>query len=166
MEETVKKIRRTIGIIIDTAASFAIYALIALLVLFIAGQVRHYYDVGYGVFSQVSKDAKGTGITAPVVVTEGMKAADLAQQLEEEGLIASAGTFLLQEKVSDYAGIYKPGTYILSSEMTTEEMMQIISGTVESPYALPEEGAAQEGAAVQEGAAQEGAAAQEASGGE
>ena len=165
MEETVKKIRRTIGIIIDTAASFAIYALIALLVLFIAGQVKHYYDVGYGVFSQVSKDAKGTGITAPVVVTEGMKAADLAQQLEEEGLIASAGTFLLQERVSDYAGMYKPGTYILSSEMTTEEMMQVISGTVESPYALPEKGAAGEEAA-QEGAPQEGAAAPETGGGE
>ena len=127
-----KKIRRTIGIIIDTAASFAIYALIALLVLFIAGQVKHYYDVGYGVFSQVSKDAKGTGITAPVVVTEGMKAADLAQQLEEEGLIASAGTFLLP---------------------------------VESPYALPEKGAAGEEAA-QEGAPQEGAAAPETGGGE
>ena len=137
----IKKIRRTIGIIIDTAASFAIYALIALLVLYIAGQVRHYYDVGYGIFSQISKDAKGTGITAPIVVTEGMKASDLAEQLEAAGLIESSRTFLLQEKVSDYAGMYKPGTYILSSEMTTEDMMRIISGTEPSPYALEGENA-------------------------
>ena len=138
---TFKKVRKTIGIIIDTAASFAIYGLIAVLVLFFAGQVKHYYDVGYGVFSQVSKDAKGTGITAPIVITEGMTATELADELEDAGLIESTRTFLLQEKVSDYSGMYMPGTYILSSEMTTEEMMQVISGTVPSPYAVPEEGA-------------------------
>lgn len=161
-----RKIRRTIGIIIDTVASFAIYALIALLILYIAGQVRHYYDVGYGVFSQVSKDAKGTGITAPIVVTEGMKASDLASQLESAGLVESSSTFLLQEKVSDYAGMYKPGTYILSSEMTTEEMMRIISGTEVSPYAIEgQSGAGATGEAAGEAAAQP-PAADEGTGGE
>ena len=54
----------------------------------------------------------------------------------------SARLFLIQEKVSDYAGMYVPGTYALSSEMTTEEIMRVISGKEPSPYELPEEAAA------------------------
>ena len=65
-----------------------------------------------------------------------------------------------QEKVSDYSGKYIPGSYALSSEMTTEEIMRVISGTEPSPY-TPPEGAAQEaGAAAAPGAAEQ--AAQEA----
>ena len=115
-----KKLRTTIGVIIDTLGSVIIYVLIAAAILFMAGQAKHYYDVGYGVFSQ------------------------LGQQLEEEGLIESARLFLIQERVSDYAGQYVAGTYALSSEMTTEDIMKVISGTEVSPYATTSEPAEEE----------------------
>ena len=130
-----RKVLSTIGVIIDTMGSLIIYAMIALAVLFMAGQAKHYYDVGYGVFSQPSKDAPGTGKVVLFTVEEGVSTTHLAEQLDSEGLVESAQQFIIQERVSDYAGKYVPGTYALSSEMTTEEIMRVISGTEESRFA-------------------------------
>ena len=84
-----RKMRTTIGIVIDTLGSIIIYAVIALAILFMAGQAKHYYDVGYGVFSQQGKDARGTGKVVAFTVEEGIKAPKLAEQLEEQGIIES-----------------------------------------------------------------------------
>ena len=130
-----KKALRTVGVIVDTMGSLIIYGLIALAILFMAGQAKHYYDVGYGIFSQQSKDAPGTGKVVMYTVEEGLTAAKLGQQLEEQGIVESARLFLIQEKVSDYSGKYVVGTYALSSEMTTEEIMRVISGTEVSRFA-------------------------------
>ena len=137
-----RKMRTTIGVVIDTLGSIIIYAVIAAAILFMAGQAKHYYDVGYGVFSQQGKDARGTGKVVAFTVEEGVKAPKLAEQLEEQGIIESARLFLIQERVSDYAGMYVAGTYALSSEMTTEEIMRVISGKEASPYEMPVEEAA------------------------
>ena len=147
-----KKALRTVGVIVDTMGS-----LIALAILFMAGQAKHYYDVGYGIFSQQSKDAPGTGKVVMYTVEEGLTATKLGQQLEEQGIIESARLFLIQEKVSDYSGKYVPGSYALSSEMTTEEIMRVISGTEPSPY-TPPEGAEQEAESAAAPAATEQAA--------
>lgn len=144
-----RKMRTTIGIVIDTLGSIIIYAVIALAILFMAGQAKHYYDVGYGVFSQQGKDARGTGKVVAFTVEEGIKAPKLAEQLEEQGLIESARLFLIQERVSDYAGMYVAGTYALSSEMTTEEIMRVICAKEASPYEMPEQPAAEEPAAAE-----------------
>ena len=130
-----KKALRTVGVIVDTMGSLIIYGLIALAILFMAGQAKHYYDVGYGIFSQQSKDAPGTGKVIMYTVEEGLTAAKLGEQLEEQGIVESARLFLIQEKVSDYSGKYVVGTYALSSEMTTEEIMRVISGTEVSRFA-------------------------------
>ena len=130
-----KKALRTVGVIIDTMGSLIIYGLIALAILFMAGQAKHYYDVGYGIFSQQSKDAPGTGKVIMYTVEEGLTASKLGAQLEEQGIVESARLFLIQEKVSDYSGKYVVGTYALSSEMTTEEIMRVISGTEVSRFA-------------------------------
>jgi UPF0755 protein len=152
--------RTTIGIVIDTLGSIIIYAVIALAILFMAGQAKHYYDVGYGVFSQQGKDARGTGKVVAFTVEEGITAPKLAEQLEEQGIIESARLFLIQERVSDYAGMYVAGTYALSSEMTTEEIMRVISGKEASPYEMPAE-PAPEAPAAEEAAPAEAAPAQE-----
>ena len=130
-----KKVRTTIGIVIDTLGSLIIYALIAGAILFMIGQAKHYYDVGYGVFSQQGKDARGTGKVVMFTVEEGATAIKIGEKLEAEGIIESARLFVIQEKVSDYSGKYVPGTYALSSEMTTEEIMRVISGTEVSRFA-------------------------------
>lgn len=151
-----RKMRTTIGVVIDTLGSIIIYAVIAAAILFMAGQAKHYYDVGYGVFSQQGKDARGTGKVVAFTVEEGVKVTKLAEQLEEQGIIDSARLFLIQERVSDYAGMYVAGTYALSSEMTTEEIMRVISAKEASPYEMP----VKEAAPAAEPAAEEAPAAE------
>lgn len=151
-----RKMRTTIGGVIDTLGSIIIYAVIAAAILFMAGQAKHYYDVGYGVFSQQGKDARGTGKVVAFTVEEGVKVTKLAEQLEEQGIIDSARLFLIQERVSDYAGMYVAGTYALSSEMTTEEIMRVISAKEASPYEMP----VKEAAPAAEPAAEEAPAAE------
>lgn len=155
-----RKMRTTIGVVIDTLGSIIIYAVIAAAILFMAGQAKHYYDVGYGVFSQQGKDARGTGKVVAFTVEEGVKVTKLAEQLEEQGIIDSARLFLIQERVSDYAGMYVAGTYALSSEMTTEEIMRVISAKEASPYEMPVEPAAEDAAPAAEPAAEEAPAAE------
>lgn len=151
-----RKMRTTVGGVIDTLGSIIIYAVIAAAILFMAGQAKHYYDVGYGVFSQQGKDARGTGKVVAFTVEEGVKVTKLAEQLEEQGIIDSARLFLIQERVSDYAGMYVAGTYALSSEMTTEEIMRVISAKEASPYEMP----VKEAAPAAEPAAEEAPAAE------
>lgn len=152
-----RKMRTTIGIVIDSLGTIVIYGLIIAAILFMAGQAKHYYDVGYGVFSQQGKDARGTGKVVAFTVEEGVTATKLGNQLEEQGIVESARLFLIQEKVSDYAGMYVPGTYALSSEMTTEEIMRVISGKEPSPYELPQEEPAAEEPAAETPAVEQGA---------
>ena len=150
-----RKMRTTIGVVIDTLGSIIIYAVIAAAILFMAGQAKHYYDVGYGVFSQQGKDARGTGKVVAFTVEEGVKVTKLAEQLEEQGIIDSARLFLIQERVSDYAGMYVAGTYALSSEMTTEEIMRVICAKEASPYEMPAAPAAEEAAPAEQAPAEE-----------
>lgn len=123
-----KKKRISAGSIIDTVFSLLIYAVILVAVIFIIGQARHYYEVGYALFDQQALDAPGTGVTSPITITEGMTASQVGDMLEASGLVGSSRNFVLQEKVSTYADTFVPGTYTLSSEMTADEMMEILSG--------------------------------------
>ena len=149
-----KKVRATIGIVIDTLGSLIIYGLIAGAILFMAGQAKHYYDVGYGVFSQQGKDAIGTGKVVLYTVEEGATATKVGADLEAQGIVESARLFVIQEKVSDYSGKYVVGTYALSSEMTTEQIMRVLSATEPSPYTPPEEAVPAEAQPAQQPAQQ------------
>lgn len=123
-----KKKRISAGSVVDTIFSLLIYAVILIAIVFIIGQARHYYQVGYALFDQEALDAPGTGVTSPITITEGMTAEQVGDMLEASGLVGSSRIFVLQEKVSDYADMFVPGTYTLSSEMTADEMMTVLSG--------------------------------------
>ena len=45
----------------------------------------------------------------------------------ENGLIEDRLTFLIQERLSEYHNEWKAGTYTLSTEMTTDEILAAIS---------------------------------------
>ena len=88
------------------------------------------YQYGQRVFNEPPMSA-GTGRAVTVVVNEGDTAKEIAAMLEKKGLIRDAELFIIQEMLSEYKDKMKPGTYVLSTSMTTEEMMQIMSKGVE-----------------------------------
>ena len=51
--------------------------------------------------------------------------------LEENKLIPDGTVFVVQEKLSEYAGEMKPGVYVLNTSMTAEKMIAVMSGNLE-----------------------------------
>ncbi len=121
MGDTTKDINRVTGAIIRVSLRLIIYALIVLLLY---EGVTAGFSFGYAVFAgkAVSEEP---GVTFTVVVEEDQDAAEVGEMLEEMGLIENRYIFLVQAIFYDYE-IY-PGTYELSTTMTSKEMLEELS---------------------------------------
>ncbi len=84
------------------------------------------YEIGYRVFAEEPvSSGEGTDIT--VTISEGMDSGDIADLLEEKGIIRSALIFKLQNRLSSYKTTMKAGTYTLNTSMTNDEIMEELS---------------------------------------
>lgn len=83
------------------------------------------YDFGYQIFADMPM-SEGEGRTVNVVVSEGQSSKELAELLEQKGLINDANVFYVQQLLSDYKDMLKPGTYELSTAMNSEQMLEIL----------------------------------------
>ena len=105
------------------------------------------YDFGYDIFYQQPMDAKEEGRDVTVVVDDGDSVYQIGRTLESRGLIRDAKVFVVQEKLSYFSGKLQPGTYILNTSMTPDEMMEILAreNVKGQPDQTQEDGTAQEG---------------------
>ena len=87
------------------------------------------YSFGYAIFSNqtMAKDGALRHVYVSVVPDDTVK--DVAKLLKKERLIKDTLVFEVQEKLSTYKDKIQPGTYILNTEQTAEEMLAILSGT-------------------------------------
>ena len=99
---------------------------IAVVVMFVFRTATTAYDFGYKVFADKPVSVSG-GRTITVGIAESASVKDIAQMLEEKGLIEDARLFVVQELLSAYHGEILPGIYDLSSSMTAEEMLAVMS---------------------------------------
>jgi UPF0755 protein len=84
------------------------------------------YDFGYRVFTETAVD-EAPGKDALIQVKEDMSEYEIAQMLEERGMVRDAKLFFLQWKLSVYSGKEVPGVYTVNSSMTPQEIMAVIS---------------------------------------
>ena len=105
----------------------ALYVCVALLVFWI---VKSSYNFGYQIFNQ-HPISPGEGQEVTVVIKEDSSVYDIGKTLEKKGLIRDAKVFYIQEKLSNYAGQLKPGTYLLSTAYTPNRIMGILAGDTE-----------------------------------
>ena len=103
---------------------------IAVVVMFVFRTATTAYDFGYKVFADKAVSVSG-GSTVTVVIAESASVKDIAQMLEEKGLIEDARLFVVQELLSAYHGEILPGIYDLSTSMTAEEMLAVMSTPAE-----------------------------------
>ena len=78
------------------------------------------YDFGYRVYTEPAV-AKGDGTDMLVQVTADMGMGDLAEVLEEKGLVRDARLFFLQAKLAGFQE--EPGVYTVNTSMTARELM-------------------------------------------
>lgn len=103
---------------------------VAAVVVFIFRGATQAYDFGYRVFADEPVSVSG-GRTITVGISEAMKISDIAQMLEEKGLIEDAKLFVVQELLSAYHDEVLPGIYDLSTAMTAQEMLAVMSTPAE-----------------------------------
>ena len=109
------------------AFRIALYVCIVVLIIWI-GRVS--YQFGHDIFDQHPM-SPGEGQEITVVIKEDDSVYDIAKTLESKGLIEDAKVFWVQEKLSNYKGKMKPGTYLFSTGYEPASVMAIISGDAE-----------------------------------
>lgn len=85
------------------------------------------YSFGYRLFAEEPMSL-APGIEKVVVVEEGMSLRQVANMLEDGGVIRDATIFQVQNKLSHYSSSFEAGTYTLNTSMTNEEIMAVLSG--------------------------------------
>ena len=107
--------------------------IVILMVLFIYKAGEKAYDFGFRIFAEEPM-AAAPGRDVEVTITQGKGVMDIADMLQEKGLVRDAQLFYVQEKLSSHKGKIQPGIYTLNTSMSTEDMLKIMSASA------PEEG--------------------------
>lgn len=108
---------------------FRIVLYIGILVLII-WMGRAAYCFGYDIFNQQAM-SPGDGQEITVVIKEGASVYNIGKTSKKKGLIKDAKVFYIQEKLSVYKGKLTPGTYILSTAFTPDQIMAVLAGAEE-----------------------------------
>lgn len=105
----------------------ALYVCVVFLIFWIG---KSTYQFGYDIFNQQPMNP-GEGQEVTVVIKQDASVYDIAKTLENKGLIENARVFYVQEKISNYRGKLRPGTYLLSTAYTPGRIMAILAGDTE-----------------------------------
>ena len=104
--------------------------ILAAVVVFVFRTSTQAYDFGYRVFADEPMSVSG-GRTITVGIAEDASLKEIANMLEEKGLIEDANLFIVQELLSAYHGKILPGIDDLSTDMKAEQMLEILSTSTE-----------------------------------
>ena len=116
------------GVIVAGGAfKIALYVCIVVLIIWLG---RLSYQFGHDIFDQQPMSPR-EGQEIPVVVKEDDSVYDIAKTLESKGLVEDAKVFWIQEKLSNYKGQMKPGTYLLSTAYEPSRLLAIMAGDAE-----------------------------------
>ncbi len=99
-----------------------------LIVKYVIGIATTAYDFGYRVFAEEPVSAE-PGITYTVELSEETTPRQVAEALEDYGLVRDKNLFYVQYLVSSSKGKLMPGNYELSTAMTADEMLEIMSSS-------------------------------------
>ena len=116
------------GVIVAGGAfKIALYVWVVVLIIWLG---RLSYQFGHDIFDQQPM-SPGEGQEITVVVKEDDSVYDIAKTLESKGLVEDAKVFWIQEKLSNYKGQMRPGTYLLSTAYEPFRLLAIMAGDAE-----------------------------------
>ena len=127
MADTRDKVGRAGVFLAGGVFKTAVYIFIIVFLIWVG---KSAYQFGYDVFNQQAM-SPGEGQEVTVVIKEDATAYDIAKTLKSKGLIEDSLVFVVQEKLSNYSGKMRPGTYLLSTAYTPTRIMGILAGDAE-----------------------------------
>lgn len=140
---------------------FALYLGVTIAVIYTGKEA---YDFGYDIFNQEPMADEEDGRDITVVLKAEDSVYQIGKILKKKGLIEDAKVFFVQEKLSNYKGKLQPGTYILNTSMTVDDMLAILAKENKEgqPDQTDADGNAKEGSSEIEDAESQEAASEEA----
>lgn len=84
------------------------------------------YEYGYRVFQEPAM-TESPGVDIQVDITMGKTALEIGEVLEQHGLVRDKYIFYVQNLLSNYKDELQPGSYVLNTSMTAQEMMEIMA---------------------------------------
>lgn len=107
-----------------------VLVLVVMAVIYVGKKI---YALGYEAFSaKPPAITEGESRDVTVVITKDMELKDIAELLNENGLIReSEEAFLIQANAYGYADKIVPGPYVLNTSMTVEELLEAMSPSEE-----------------------------------
>ena len=155
------------ALIVTVVETILKVVVLAVAIIYIFKGISVAYDFGYRVFADEPVSANNPRVIS-VAISESQDINDIAEMLEEKGLIEDSKLFVVQELLSAYHNEIKPGIYDLSTGMTATEMLRIMGSgdTVStitdedvpsSDNAITEDGEATEDVMYEDGLLEDGA---------
>ena len=118
------KVSHIIGSVLDTVVKIII---IVVIVTYTYKYALEAYEFGYRVFAEQPVSSPEAAKTISIYIPDDATVMEVGEVLEEKGLIKDARLFFVQEFLSGHHGEIGEGTYELSSAMTPEEMIKILT---------------------------------------
>lgn len=117
--------RDSVRSISDFIIGLAWRVLLAAAIVFLLLQgVTRAYSFGHGLLYEHAMEAE-PGTDVSFVISTGETRQEIAENLEEAGLIDNQQAFLLQSRL--YKADFEPGEYSLNTSMTTEEIIKYLT---------------------------------------
>ena len=116
--------RKLAGTILSVSCKMLLFVLVVFLLIFVG---RGLYGFGQKIFREEALTSSEYAYSKEITIPEGKSVMDVAEILEEEGMIEDSKLFFVQVLLSDYYKKFVPGTYTISTDMKPTEIMVTIS---------------------------------------
>ena len=113
-------------VVASTAQIIIKLVLFAFIIMYILRAATAAYDYGYRVFTEPPMTF-GDGRIISVYIEDGSSALDVGEMLQDKGLIRDGRLFMIQELLSEHHDKIQPGIYDLNTNMTAQEMLEVIA---------------------------------------
>ena len=113
-------------IVAATAQIIIKLVLFVFIIMYILRAATAAYDYGYRVFTEPPMTF-GDGRIISVYIEDGSSALDVGEMLQDKGLIRDGRLFMIQELLSEHHDKIQPGVYDLNTNMTAQEMLEVIA---------------------------------------
>lgn len=119
---TMKLTLKVSGFVARLLLNVAFYILVIVLIINFSKMA---FEFTYQLYGPVTVSEKGEGTTVAFSIEQGESTMDVASKLEMSRVIANKYSFYLKTKLGSY--VIMPGTYEISTDMTYNEILSVIT---------------------------------------
>ena len=120
-------LKKTSSAILMTSIKIVVYLIIAVVIYLVLSRA---FAFGELILSEDGMVSKGNGVEIQITIPQDASSKEIGDILEKNGLIKSSYAFIIQ--VILYEADIKPGKYVLNTEYSPKEIIEVLDATTEN----------------------------------